>query len=43
MRGFDRDHPALLCKAVKLGGWKWISEDKDEVAELDRTSAHTSI
>jgi len=29
------DHPALMCQAVRLKGWKWISEEEKEVAELD--------
>ena len=40
---FDRNHPSLMCQAVGLGGWKWISEDENEVAELDRTFAPPNL
>ncbi|CAE6420447.1 unnamed protein product [Rhizoctonia solani] len=33
----DVNHPALMCTSVKLVGWKWISEDMEEVRELDGT------
>ncbi|KAG8708257.1 hypothetical protein FRC11_006616, partial [Ceratobasidium sp. 423] len=31
----DVNHPALMCTSVNLVGWKWISEDVEEVGELD--------
>ncbi|KAG9079627.1 hypothetical protein FRC06_007619 [Ceratobasidium sp. 370] len=38
------DHPALMCTSVRLRGWKWISEDVDELRELDgRASGPTGM
>ncbi|KAG9091220.1 hypothetical protein FS749_016707 [Ceratobasidium sp. UAMH 11750] len=38
------DHPALMCTSVKLKGWKWISEDADELRELnERASSPTGM
>ncbi|GAB1518029.1 hypothetical protein RhiTH_001087 [Rhizoctonia solani] len=31
----DVNHPALMCQSVTLANWKWISQDQDEVMELD--------
>ncbi|KAG8791379.1 hypothetical protein FRC12_009322 [Ceratobasidium sp. 428] len=31
-------HPALMCTSVRLRGWKWISENMEELRTLNDTS-----
>ncbi|KAF8749411.1 tRNA methyl transferase [Rhizoctonia solani] len=35
----DVNHPALMCQSVTLANWKWISQDQDEVMELDEKAS----
>ncbi|CAE7126146.1 unnamed protein product [Rhizoctonia solani] len=37
----DVNHPALMCKSVALVDWKWISEDPEEIMELDAIASTT--
>ncbi|KAG8777735.1 hypothetical protein FRC12_000237 [Ceratobasidium sp. 428] len=42
--GGDRTHPALTCTSVRLRGWKWVSEDVEELRKLtERASAPTGL
>ncbi|CAE6445850.1 unnamed protein product [Rhizoctonia solani] len=35
----DVNHPALMCESVTLVDWKWISEDAEEVEELNEKAS----